>query len=276
MTSLSIVVLSWNRGDLLRKCLEHIWEADVPNDTQLVLLDNGSTDPAVHEVLDAAEASVLKGRWQGNHQIRRYPANLMNEAYNLARDLYEGDNILLVNTDCFVRGDTITRMLAAKSESNDWAMQPEYMMGARAGVVGAQLLYGDGRVQHGGVTLDPTTRLPSHSRRYAPPVLDGQPRDMPGVTGALVLYDKRCWDELGGLGHEFPLYFTDIDFCLRAWEKGWTTVYAEDAIATHLEAASHVPTQGLPRGYEEQQAHYLAKWGPGRPLPAPVHRMVYG
>lgn len=279
MTALTIVVLSWNQGGLLRTCLEHLMAADLPDDTQMVLLDNGSTDPLVHEVLGAADSLVAQRRWQGHHVVRRYPANLMNEAYNLASDLYEGDNILLVNTDCFVRPDTITKMLMAKSPTNSWSEDHGDGM-ARAGVVGAQLLYGDGRVQHGGVVLDPTTRLPFHRFRYADGPLQlrfTQPSEaIAGVTGALILYDRRCWEELGGLGHEFPLYFTDIDFCLRAWEKGWATVYAEDAIATHLEAASHVPTQGLPRGYEEQQARYLAKWGPGKRLPAPVHRMVYG
>ena len=64
------------------------------------------------------------------------------------------------------------------------------------------------------------------------------------VTGAMMMVKKQLFVELGGLDEtRFAVAFNDIDFCLRAWQKGLLNVFTPYAQATHTESVS--------RGYED-------------------------
>jgi GT2 family glycosyltransferase len=54
------------------------------------------------------------------------------------------------------------------------------------------------------------------------------------ALGAALLVDRRCHDELGGWDESFFLYSEETDFCLRARDRGWATVYEPAALVSHV------------------------------------------
>ena len=171
-------------------------------------------------------------------------AAVNNAAVRQAR----GELVLLLNDDVVpVERDWLQKMAAFASGR----------FPARADIVGARLLYGNGLVQHGGVTMG-LANLCEHSFR----LLDGHEpgpyglaklnRQVSAVTGACMLVRRSLYEMLGGMDEAFAVALNDVDFCLRAGRTGSRIVQAADVSLIHYESLS------LGRHYQGGRAHLEA------------------
>ncbi len=62
-----------------------------------------------------------------------------------------------------------------------------------------------------------------------------------------MLIRHETFDTLGGFDERFFLYWEDADFCRRALDAGWTTMYAPVAEVVHHTArtSAHAPARSL-------------------------------
>lgn len=130
------------------------------------------------------------------------------------------------------------------------------------GVVGAVLRYPDGTIQHAGVTVRADPELVCRHRfrdatgeearvaRWL--ALD---RRQTAVTGACLLTRADTFAALGGFDAGLPLVLNDVDFCLRAGDRGWASMVAAGARLVHHEGQSR---GGLPEQADRQA--FLARW----------------
>jgi N-acetylglucosaminyl-diphospho-decaprenol L-rhamnosyltransferase len=117
----------------------------------------------------------------------------------------------------------------------------------RAGVVGPQLRWPDGRWQPSRrrfptvsgtiVRRTPLRRLlHPYERQRAHYLLNERPSEpVPAdwMLGAFLLLRRELVDELGGFDPRFPLYGEDIDLCYRAAKAGWERWYVPQAVVMH-------------------------------------------
>ncbi|MBX3538405.1 MAG: glycosyltransferase [Chelatococcus sp.] len=70
----------------------------------------------------------------------------------------------------------------------------------------------------------------------------GEIIDLPSGIGFCFYIRRTCLDVLGFFGSDFLThgYFEDVDFCLRAEEKGFRNVCATDIVVGHLGSASYL------------------------------------
>ena len=121
----------------------------------------------------------------------------------------------------------------------------------RAGIVGPQLQFPDGRRQPSRRRF-PTVRgtlvrrtplrklLPPQTRQvdhYHLDELPAEPVQADWMLAAFLLLRRDMLDELGGFDPGFRLYGEDIDLCYRAAKAGWERWYVPGAIVTHAYAA---------------------------------------
>jgi hypothetical protein len=165
-------------------------------------------------------------------------AAVNNEA---ARCVEDADFLLLLNDDVAPNvPDWLDLMLA-------------HMVDPRVGIVGARLLYGNGMVQHEGVILG-LADLCEHAGRLrdgadpGPHGIGSVCRQVSAVTAACMLVRASLFHDLAGLDEGFAIALNDVDFCLRARQAGWRTVYCAEAVLTHYESLS------LGRHYEGARA----------------------
>jgi N-acetylglucosaminyl-diphospho-decaprenol L-rhamnosyltransferase len=121
----------------------------------------------------------------------------------------------------------------------------------RAGIVGPQLLFPDGRWQpsrrrfptvSGTIVrrtplrkvLRPETRQLDH---YLLEDRPSEPAQADWMLAAFLLLRRTMLDELGGFDPGFRLYGEDIDLCYRAAKAGWERWYVPEAVVTHAHAA---------------------------------------
>lgn len=111
------------------------------------------------------------------------------------------------------------------------------------GIVGAQLLFPDGSLQHGGV-ITGLARPPFHPRHGIK--LNGQRlqlwlnslREVSAVTGAVMAFRCSKLAMLKGFDESLAVEFNDTDFCLRARDNGFLIIYQGASLFRHLEKAS--------------------------------------
>jgi GT2 family glycosyltransferase len=177
--------------------------------------------------------------------------------------------LLLLNPDCEIAAPIIAPLTAVL------AAHPE------AGVVGGLIREGDGALQPSARRFpDITTALGGRTSwlsRVAPnnPLtrrnLTTAPADgtvpVDWVIGAFMLIRRETFDQMGGFDEGFFLYWEDADFCKRAADAGWLTLYAPVAEVLHLtaRASRHAPGPSL-RAFHRSAFRYFWKhssW-PGR------------
>jgi ADP-heptose:LPS heptosyltransferase/GT2 family glycosyltransferase len=135
----------------------------------------------------------------------------------------------------------------------------EHAQNPANGVIGAKLLYPDGKIQHAGQYLaDFHAR---HAFRFAegkspgPFGLAAVAREMIAVTGACQLMHRRVFDRLGGFEEAHSVVNNDLDFCLRAWQAGLAVIYTPHAELVHHELASRAQLDDI---YDE--ARFRSAW----------------
>ena len=227
---LSVVIVNYNGGRLLRECLTRLVPA-VPPDTEIYVVDNASRDGSAR----AAEA------YPGTRLIRNTRNVGYGAANNQALRMARGQFILLLNPDALVASDAISTGL-------------EYLRANPAvGILGARILLPDGR-------LDPPARrsfktpatyvykflglsraFPRHRRfgRYYLSYLDEHDlADVDSVVGAFMLLRRTVIEEIGGFDERFFLYCEDEDLCWRARQAGWRVVYHPGVVVEHHKGSS--------------------------------------
>jgi N-acetylglucosaminyl-diphospho-decaprenol L-rhamnosyltransferase len=230
MVDLSIVIVSWNVRDLLRRCLASVLAQPAPSG-EVIVVDNASSDGSVAMVqAEFPHVSVIENA--GNVGFTR--AN--NQAIKSATGRY----VLLLNPDTEVEAGALWTMLAYMDAN------------PQVGAVGPQLLYGDGSVQSSrrrfpdlktlfveSTILQPLFSNSAILRRYY--VLD-QPhdvtQDVDWVVGACMMLRRQVIAQVGLLDERFFMYSEEMDWCLRIKQAGWCVVYLPLARVVHHEARS--------------------------------------
>jgi GT2 family glycosyltransferase len=135
--------------------------------------------------------------------------------------------VLALNDDCIApEGDMwLTTMLLALSKED-------------VGVVGAKLLYPDGRLQHSGILLDFHREDIGFHRYYGEGDRPGASilRSFPAVTGACLMCRREFFDMRADLYDSGN--YEDVHLCLNAWEQGAKVMYQPAATLTHIEAVT--------------------------------------
>ncbi|MCJ2036381.1 glycosyltransferase family 2 protein [Methylobacterium sp. J-068] len=246
----SLIVPTRDRLDLLRPCIASLSERTDWPAREILICDNDSREPETH-----AYFRDLAGR--GLARIVACPgpfdfAAMNNAAARAAR----GRVLAFVNNDvAAIHPDWLERMVRV-------ALRPD------VGAVGAKLIDGQGRIQHGGVLLGPGG-LVTHAHRFFPGDALGYlgslsaTRAVSAVTAACLVVEADKFAEVHGFdGEAFAVDFNDVDLCLRLDRAGYRTLFVPGAVLHHFEAASRRWTPQARERHLREVAAFKKRWGP--------------
>jgi GT2 family glycosyltransferase len=214
--AVTVIVPTRDRLDLLEQCISSVERhTDYPA-FDIVIVDNGSTDPATLAYLDASA-----------HRVIRHPGAFnFSDLVNAGAASSSSPLLLLLNNDTQI---TDAGWLAALVDELD---------DSSVGAVGCKLVGAEGEAQHEGIGLGiggyPAMNL--DLGHYLG--LDDATRDVAAVTAACVLVSRTAFDAIGGFDHELAVGYGDVDFCLRLRAAGYRIVYTPRAVIRHLGQAS--------------------------------------
>ncbi len=162
----------------------------------------------------------------------------------------ERQDVVILNSDMVAHPGWLESLQFVTSRSED------------VGVVGARLLYADGRIQFAGTVRNlGAPEWFDHRYRFRPagfgPANVAQP--VLAVSGACMYLTRGLLTRIGAFDERYPMAYEDVDLCLRAWEAGMTVNYWPSAVLTHLESV----TRGTVVGDRERasQRAFWKRWG---------------
>lgn len=148
-----------------------------------------------------------------------------NFAIKYAKKKYNPDYYLLLNNDIIITDRYWLKKLINTAK--------EY----KAGIVGCQLLYPNGNIQHAGMLIGYYGgRNRGRGEKYIGQY--NKIEEVPGVTFALALISKQVIEKVGLLDENFHMGFEDVDYCISARQNGFKIIYNGKIKAIHLEGFS--------------------------------------
>ncbi|MGB7565696.1 MAG: glycosyltransferase [Prochlorococcaceae cyanobacterium] len=235
----SVVVPIHNKYSITRRCLAALAYAPTRVPFELVVVDDGSTD---------GSADFLAAEAPGVIVVRHDYARGFNQACHSGVAASRAPFVVLLNNDTEPCCQWLEELLDPFERWSD------------TGLVGAQLIYPDGRLQEAGGIVWGNGEAWNYGRGlnpHHPGVAYGRQVDY--VSGAALAIPRELWNQLGGFSPEFsPAYYEDTDLAFKVRAAGHTVRYAPLARVIHHEGLSC----GTQIGNEEGLKRFQALHGP--------------
>ena len=209
---ISVVVVNWNRRELLRACLESLRrQTGVTFET--VVVDNGSSDGSADLAEREFSARVIR-----NRDNRGFCA-----ANNQGIAAAQGDFIALLNNDAEAEPGWLAALHRACSSRPDVGMAASKILvweDPRRIDKAGHLIFPDGQNRGRGAGALDTGQF-------------DREEDVAWPDGCAAMYRKSMLDAIGGFDEDFFAYGDDAELGLRARIAGWSCVYAPRAVVRH-------------------------------------------
>lgn len=222
--NISIIIVSWNVRDLLKRCLESVFRFNEGFDFQIIVIDNASSDDTVEMM-------------RQNFPQVKLIINQKNKGFAVANNQgikeAKGDYILLLNPDTELI-EPVFKKVFDKMESDN-----------QIGVLGCKLMNSDKTIQSS-VRRFPTIGsqlailfkmhkiFPAVLNRYLAKNFDyTKEAEVDQVMGAFFCIRKKLLNKIGLLDEGYFIWFEEVDFCRRTKKADYKVVYWPNTSVIH-------------------------------------------
>jgi GT2 family glycosyltransferase len=237
---LSIIIVKWNGGRLLTRCIETVVSSNPKVSYEIVIVDNASTDDS----LDQLRASEVVAPMFDREQIRIIH-NTENRGFGAANNqafaVVNSPYVFLLNLDTEVPPGTIDTLIE-KLKSDP-----------KIGACGPKMLNTDGSLQVSVYFNPPRAWHTLLSQlwlyRLLPQRVRGElllgghwnhdrERSVPMLGGAAILARREMIEQVGGFDERFHMYAEDNEWCWRITKSNWRLMFVPEALLLHHGAQS--------------------------------------
>lgn len=230
---LTVVIPTWNRAELLRRCLESLRLQSVP--CRVLVVDDGSTD---------GTQRMLRDRFPEIDCVRLEAKGGFARAANVGIRWSSTRFVALLNNDTEADQHWVEAGLSAFREFPQYWIFASKMIDHRR----RNLLDSAGDCyDRGGLAFKRGAGQPADRYPLPEPVL--------GASAGAAFYRRSLFERVGFFDESFHMYLEDVDLCLRAQWVGLPCMYLPRAVVYHFEAASD-PDRRLESLYEETGRFY--------------------
>lgn len=198
---LNIVILSYNGGPRLRKCVESV----VRQGYEVTVLDNGSDPPVIKDEL-------IK-------DVVRLPQNVGHiEGQNAVMRMSKGEWILFISDDVAMWGKSISNLVDTANNLMGWGIRWAQIM--------PKIIQPSGKIDTYGLLW----RWPG----YGMSIKSKESFRVPIVPSICYVMNKQAWEDVGGFDPSLLHSHEDVDFGLATRKKGYKNYLCKKACVTHI------------------------------------------
>lgn len=232
MLSCSVIIIAYNSCDFIPACLKSVRDACEGIDSQIIVLDNGSTEPIIPEIKNF----FPEVEWIDSEENLGF-----GKGCNLAEKHATKPYLFFINPDTIISKNAFREMLKFMEE------HPE------AGTVGCRILNEDGTLQWacrrsfptivsavsktiGLAALFPKSKtLASYNMTYADP---DEMIEVDAISGSFFCIRRDVYEKLNGFDEDFFMYGEDLDLCFRTKQMGLKNYYTPVTNILHFKGQS--------------------------------------
>jgi len=242
---IAAIVVTYQSASTISACLKQLRRAQ--GVAQIRVVDNASRD-ATMEIVQ---------RQSSQDERLRFLANPDNPGFGIACNQGAADSnapwIALVNPDCMVEPDTLTRLVAhARSLPGE-------------ALLGAVLVDKHGHEDPASRRRDPQFAAMLRGRAGLNLAVPADPaqslQQVAAISGALMLMPRTLFARIGGFDPGYRLHMEDLDLCRRARKAGAVVAVANDVRVLHLRGVS---SRSRPVFVEWHKHRGMWRYFPGR------------
>jgi GT2 family glycosyltransferase len=280
MASLAVVILNYNRADLVIDCLRSISRHPTRCALEVWVVDNASSDDSAERVArEFPQVHLLVSAYNGGFAYGNNLAlrTIVYEHGANCKPTRSPDYVLLLNNDTIVPAGAFDGLVDYLETHAD------------VGVVGPRLLLPDGTLDLACRRSFPTPEIsfyrmtglarlfPTSRRfgRYNMTYLDpGVETEVDSVVGACMLLRSSVIREVGLLDEQFFMYGEDLDWAYRIKQYGWRIVYYPAVHVLHYKRAtsSRRPVETIRAFYEAMRIFHRKHFA--ATTPAPLNALI--
>ncbi|WP_298904798.1 glycosyltransferase family 2 protein [uncultured Psychroserpens sp.] len=220
---LSVVILNYNVRYFLELCLKSVEAALVHIDSEIIVVDNQSSD-------DSCE--MIKKRFPRVTLIENQSNYGFSKGNNIGVAKAKGDYVCILNPDTIVAEDTFERLL---NKFDDQLKQ---------GILGCRLIDGKGQFLPESKRNIPTPSvaikkmLGWSTSYYASHVDEKESAKVSVFVGAFMLMRKVVYSNVNGFDEDYFMYGEDIDLSYKVQKAGYFNSYHGDVAIVHFKGES--------------------------------------
>ena len=202
----SLIVLNYNGGEVIERCLDSLSEASGPED-EIIVVDNASSDES---------RRIIRSR--KDVQLVELARNTYIFGLNNGLEIARGTFVAFLNNDIVVDRGFVDRCLERFEDGPDvFAVCPRILeLGGRD-----QGSRTSGMWHRGLIFFQPLAHTTF-------------PTDCFFAVGGQSFFRRDMLAEIGSIDPLLsPMYHEDLELSYRAWKRGWRIRYAPDAVAHH-------------------------------------------
>lgn len=220
--SFSVVLPTYNEGEMLRMTVEDILSSTDYGDYEIVIVDDGSTDGSCEEFVDRERCTVVRGGGLG-----------VAGARNLGAQHACGELVVFLDAHCLVSANWLARFRAALAEPDVGVVGPCFTQLRQTNPRAAGMTWTDHSLQ----------------TAWGQPLSEDVPYVVPFLPGGCQAFRTEAFRKAGAFEQGFRRWgFEDIEISLRLWLLGYRVVVDPAVVIGHhfrTEAAYEVPQRDL-------------------------------
>ena len=226
---LSVIIVNYNVRYFLELCLQSVQDALLEIDSEIIVVDNNSTDNSCKMVSEKFPEVIL---------IENKENFGFSKANNQGVAKSRGHYVLILNPDTVVAKDTFSKIIEfAKSRHN-------------FGALGAKLIGGNGLflseskrgIPTPMVSLFKLTGITSRTtgKYYANHLKENETGIVDILVGAFMFMTRKVYNEVHGFDEQYFMYGEDIDLSYKILNKGYQNYYYADSKVIHYKGESTI------------------------------------
>jgi N-acetylglucosaminyl-diphospho-decaprenol L-rhamnosyltransferase len=251
VTDLGVVVVNYNAGEHLLRCLESVQSSAGDASVEVIVVDNASRDGSMERL---AEVNPDVARIE-NRDNRGFAA-AVNQGIRASAAPY----LFVLNPDAEITGGTLSGLLKLADDR------------PRVGAIGPLVRDLDGSLYPsarkvptigeaiGHAFLHPFNTENRYSRAYTMADWDrASEREVSWVSGSCVLLRRAALEQVGLFDEGYFMYAEDADLCTRLRSAGWTVLFTPELEVTHERGVSTPNSKRMIRVHSDSIYRYFAK-----------------
>ena len=225
---LSVIILNYNVRHFLELCLKSVEASLVNIDSEIIVIDNLSSDDSCH---------MVKTLFPKIKLIENKENYGFSKGNNIGVAQAKGDYVCILNPDTVVAENTFEDLLQfADQQSN-------------LGILGCRLIDGQGHFLPESKRNVPRPmvaikKILGFSKSYYVSGLDEKDiGNSPIFVGAFMIMKRDIYHEVGGFDEDYFMYGEDIDLSYKVEQAGYTNIYNGNATIIHYKGESTLKDQ---------------------------------